>query len=180
MRLKTFLSVTSCCLLLLAQGKAAQPASSVLDLKYESLGLINTVEDLKAQVRGMDVKETDLELKINLSGDILFDFDKADLRPAAEPVLAQVVILIQKYPRARVLIEGYTDGKGNQAYNLKLSDRRAVAVKKWLTGKSIPANNMVTRGWGAAKPIAPNSKPDGTDDPEGRQKNRRVELTIKK
>jgi outer membrane protein OmpA-like peptidoglycan-associated protein len=180
MRPKTFLAFTSCWLVLLAQPQAAELTGSVLDLKYQSLGLVNTIEDLKREVRGMDVKETDLELKINLSGDILFDFDKADLRPAAEPVLAQVVILIQKYPRARVLIEGYTDAKGNQPYNFKLSDRRAVSVKKWLATKGIPANNIATRGWGSAKPIAPNSKPDGTDDPDGRQKNRRVELTIKK
>ncbi|MEY2439176.1 MAG: hypothetical protein QOI34_561, partial [Verrucomicrobiota bacterium] len=102
-----------------------------LDLKYESLGLVNTVTDMEGagkglnksardvagQIQGMEVKETDLEIKINLSGDILFDFDKADLRPAAEPVLAQVVAQIQKYPRGKVLIEGHTDAKGNQPYN---------------------------------------------------------------
>jgi outer membrane protein OmpA-like peptidoglycan-associated protein len=169
-------------------------SSSPLDLTYTVLDLVNTVENLEAavsdldkssravegEVLGMEVKETDLELKINLSGDILFDFDKANLRPAAEPTLTEVVARIQKYPRAKVLIEGHTDSKGNQPYNLKLSERRAASVKTWLAGKGIAETNVKTRGWGAAKPVAPNSKSDGADDADGRQKNRRVEITIKK
>jgi outer membrane protein OmpA-like peptidoglycan-associated protein len=175
-----------------AAGDEVRPPP--LDLKYESLNLVNTIQDVKSttsdldkssravkgEVLGMDVKETDLELKINLSGDILFDFDKASLRPAAEPTLTEVVARIQKYPRAKVLIEGHTDSKGNQSYNLKLSERRAASVKTWLAAKGIAEATVKTRGWGAAKPVAPNSKPDGADDPDGRQKNRRVEITIKK
>jgi outer membrane protein OmpA-like peptidoglycan-associated protein len=199
MRRHGIVSFGCCWFLAIATATAAPAAGNAvtslpLDLKYESLGLINTVTDLEAagialnkssravggEVRGMEVKESDLELKINLSGDILFDFDKADLRPAAEPTLFQVVALIQKYPRSKVLIEGHTDAKGNQPYNVKLSDRRAVSVKNWLAAKGIPAPNIKTHGWGSAKPVAPNSKSDGTDDPDGRQKNRRVELTIKK
>ena len=186
-------------LFLLAAGRTLSAseetvASPPLDLKYESLDLINTIQDLasntsdldkssravKGDVLGMEVKETDLELKINLSGDILFDFDKATLRPAAEPTLGEVVARIQKYPRAKVLIEGHSDSKGKSAYNMKLSEGRAASVKTWLTKKGIAETNVKTRGWGAAKPVAPNSKPDGSDDPDGRQKNRRVEITIKK
>jgi outer membrane protein OmpA-like peptidoglycan-associated protein len=91
-----------------------------------------------------------------------------------------VAARIQKYPRAKVLIEGHTDSKGKQPYNLKLSERRAASVKTWLGTKGIAQANVKTRGWGATKAVAPNSKPDGSDDPEGRQKNRRVEITIKK
>ena len=173
---------------------AAEVPSPPLDLKYEVLDLVNTVQNLGSatsdldkssravagDVRGMEVKETDLEVKISLSGDILFDFDKADIRPAAEPTLAEVAAQIQKYPRAKVLIEGHTDAKGKQPYNLKLSDRRAASVKTWLAAKGIAEKNVKTRGWGADKPVAPNTKKDGTDDPDGRQKNRRVEITIKK
>jgi outer membrane protein OmpA-like peptidoglycan-associated protein len=171
-----------------------QVVSPPLDLKYEILDLANTILNVasatseldkssravKGEVLGMEVKESDLELKINLSGDILFDFDKASLRPAAEPTLTEVAARIQKYPRAKVLIEGHTDSKGNQPYNLKLSERRAASVKTWLAAKGIAEANVTTRGWGAAKPVAPNSKQDGADDPDGRQKNRRVEITIKK
>ena len=184
---------------MLAAASAVLAAADVvvpppLDLKYKSLDLVNTIQDVSAKtsdldkssravkgdVLGMEVKETDLELKINLSGDILFDFDKATLRPAAEPTLGEVVARIQKYPRAKVLIEGHSDSKGKSAYNLKLSERRAASVKTWLTAKGITDTNVKTRGWGATKPVAPNSKPDGSDDPDGRQKNRRVEITIKK
>jgi outer membrane protein OmpA-like peptidoglycan-associated protein len=128
----------------------------------------------------MDVKETATELKINLLGDILFDYDKADIRSAAEPTLAEVVKLIQQHPNANVLIEGHTDSKGSASYNQKLSERRAASVKTWIVSRGIAEQNVWTRGWGAAKPVAPNSKPNSADDPEGRQKNRRVEITIKK
>lgn len=163
-----------------------------LDLKYSSAetagGAQNTTgatSDLKGEVvdlkaAGADIKETATEIKISLQGEILFDFDKSNLRPAAESTLAQVAKMISSYPQATVLIEGYTDSKGSDSYNAKLSDRRAVAVKNWFTKHGIASGSMQTHGWGAAKPVAPNKYPDGSDDPEGRQKNRRVEITIKK
>lgn len=163
-----------------------------LDLKYSSAdstgGTQNTkggASDLKGEVvdlkaAGADIKETATEIKISLQGEILFDFDKSNLRPTAESTLAQVAKLIGSYPKAQVLIEGYTDSKGSDSYNAKLSDRRAVAVKNWFTKHGIASGSMQTHGWGAAKPVAPNKHPDGSDDPEGRQKNRRVEITIKK
>jgi outer membrane protein OmpA-like peptidoglycan-associated protein len=136
------------------------------------------VTDLKAA--GADIKESASEIKISLQGEILFDFDKANLRPAAEPTLTQIVALIRKTPKPMVVIEGYTDSKGAPAYNQKLSDRRAASVKAWMVAHGIADGGVRTRGLGAANPIVPNKKPDGSDDPEGRQKNRRVEITIKK
>ena len=126
------------------------------------------------------MKESATEIKISLQGEILFDFDKADIRPAAESTLAQVAKVIKGYPRARVLIEGHTDSKGSNSYNTKLSDRHAVSVKNWFAKHGVAANSMQTHGWGASRPVAPNKHPDGSDDPDGRQKNRRVEITIKK
>jgi outer membrane protein OmpA-like peptidoglycan-associated protein len=79
-----------------------------------------------------------------------------------------------------VLIEGHTDGKGTHAYNMTLSDKRAASVKSWLVQNGgVVASRITTRGWGETKPVAPNKKPDGSDDPAGRQKNRRVEITIR-
>ena len=98
----------------------------------------------------------------------------------AESTLVQVAGIIQKYPKPSIVIEGHTDGKGSQSYNLKLSDRRAASVKTWFAAHGIPARSIRIHGWGAEKPVAPNTKPNGADDPEGRQKNRRVEITIKK
>jgi outer membrane protein OmpA-like peptidoglycan-associated protein len=170
-----------------------------LDLKYSSEDLVGSAEKLKGKdedtagstsalkgqiddlvAKGVDVKETATLVKINLLGDILFDFDKADIRAVAEPTLAQVAKMIGSYSKAQVLIEGYTDAKGSDSYNAKLSDRRAVSVKNWFAKQGVAANSMQTRGWGGAKPVAPNMHPDGSDDPNGRQKNRRVEITIKK
>ncbi len=76
-------------------------------------------------------------------------------------------------------IEGHTDGKGTHPYNMKLSENRADAVKNWLVqNASISGSRITTQGWGETKPVAPNKKPDGSDDPEGRQKNRRVEIVL--
>ena len=154
-------------------------------LKSKNEGETNSISALKSQIvdlvaKGVDVKETATEVKINLLGDILFDFDKADIRAMAEPTLAQVAKTIASYSKAQVLIEGYTDAKGSDSYNAKLSDRRAVSVKNWFSKHGVAVNSMQTHGWGAAKPVAPNKKPDGSDDADGRQKNRRVEITIKK
>jgi len=196
-------------LILLCAGpalSAQELKSTTLGLIYKSLDLKFTVEELSGGARdlkvkneattggaialksevvdlvakGVDVKETATEIKINLLGDILFDFDKAEIRPVAEPTLAQVAKLIQGHANAKVLIEGHTDSKGSEAYNSKLSDRRAVSVKNWFAKHDANTGAMQTHGWGAAKPVVPNQHPDGSDDPEGRQKNRRVEITIKK
>ena len=76
-------------------------------------------------------------------------------------------------------IGGQTYGKGGKEYNQKLSERRANSVKTWLVGHGA-SNQMNTQGFGDTKPVASNTKPDGRDDPDGRQKNRRVEITLKK
>jgi outer membrane protein OmpA-like peptidoglycan-associated protein len=170
-----------------------------LDLQYQSENLRRAVEDLKGDsqntagsganlkgdvvdlaAKGIDVKESETDIKINLLGDVLFDFDKATIRPEAEPTLTQIAKFIQSRGKAKVLIEGHTDAKGSESYNAKLSDRRAASVKTWFGKHGVDARSIETRGRGAAKPVAPNKKPDGSDDPDGRQKNRRVEITIKK
>jgi len=80
-----------------------------------------------------------------------------------------------------VRIEGHTDAKGSEAYNKQLSIRRAESVKSWLIEKEgLGDRSFSTEGFGAKKPVAPNVKPDGSDDPEGRQKNRRVEIVLSK
>jgi outer membrane protein OmpA-like peptidoglycan-associated protein len=118
------------------------------------------------------------ELRFDLMSDVLFDFDKAELRPEADGVLRQLLAEVAariKVPRYRV--EGHTDGKGSDAYNLDLSRRRAESVKLWLTRNGgVSGANVGTEGFGRSRPVAPNTKPDGSDDPEGRQKNRRVEI----
>ena len=116
-----------------------------------------------------------------MSADVLFDFDKADIKKEAAPSLEKVAALLGEHPRAEVSIEGHTDGKGGPDYNQKLSERRASSVSRWLKGrKGLGGVRFTIRGFGATKPVAPNRKPDGSDDPEGRQKNRRVEIVVRK
>jgi outer membrane protein OmpA-like peptidoglycan-associated protein len=135
-------------------------------------------EPLQAELKDLGATVKGREIKINLAADVLFDFDKATLRPEAGPSLDKVVAVLQSYPSSSVLIEGHTDGKGSDQYNQRLSERRADAVRYWLVEHGV-TTPMTTRGWGRSRPIAPNTKPNGADDPEGRQKNRRVEITVK-
>lgn len=128
----------------------------------------------------MSMKEEKGGIRFTLNADLLFDFDKADLRPAADPVLADLVAQVQaRIPGGRFRVEGHTDAKGNDRYNDSLSNRRAKSVQAWLTRRGgIPAARITTTGFGKRRPVAPNQKSDGSDDPEGRQKNRRVEILV--
>jgi outer membrane protein OmpA-like peptidoglycan-associated protein len=99
-----------------------------------------------------------------------FDFDKDTLRPDSAPVLEQVRLLFANDPAYSAEVGGHTDNQGAKDYNLKLSARRADAVKAWLTGRGIAASRMTTAGYGDTHPIVPNT----TD--ENRARNRRVEL----
>jgi outer membrane protein OmpA-like peptidoglycan-associated protein len=178
-----FITVFFISSILSLDGVVAQEGvkTEILNIVPKTLDIEFQVEDLKGATKDIEVKETETEIKIELSGDILFDFDKWNIRPAAEPVLQKVADVIKQYPSATVLIEGYTDSKGSDSYNLRLSDRRAVSVKDWLLKKGgVKPRRMTTRGWGEANPVAPNTNPDGSDNPEGRQKNRRVEITVEK
>jgi outer membrane protein OmpA-like peptidoglycan-associated protein len=108
--------------------------------------------------------------------DVFFAFDKAEIKPAELDKVADAMIA-QCFDE--MLIEGHTDSKGAPEYNLALSERRAEAVKDYLVQeKKIPESIITTRGLGEAKPAAPNTKDDGSDNPKGREKNRRVEITV--
>lgn len=168
----------------LSQDAAQAPDPSknkILNLVFRVDDLGGKVQDLGGKVHDLQVKETGEEIRIELAADVLFDFDKADLRAAAQQTLHQAAGIIQEKAKGAVRIEGHTDSKGNDAYNQKLSERRAASVKTWFTVKEgLGKVQFSTQGFGAKKPVASNTKPDGSDDPEGRQKNRRVEIIIKK
>jgi photosystem I P700 chlorophyll a apoprotein A2 len=173
---------------LCAAALAAQEPSAEQEAlkRARVLAISGEVRDIIGITRGVDSALKDLgakvvgqEIRIELSADVLFDFDKADLRPDAVPALEKVAAVLREYPTAPVLIEGHTDSKGDDQYNQGLSERRAASVKQALAARGA-SNPITTRGWGETKPAAPNTKPDGSDDPEGRQKNRRVEIIVKK
>lgn len=141
--------------------------------------LTGVVSDLSGAASDLGAQMTDMGLVINFNADVLFDFDKADIKPEAAPTLQKLAEVVKQYTKSRVVINGYTDAKGNDAYNLNLSQRRAQAIADWLQQHGANAGGQFqTKGYGEANPVAPNTKPDGSDNPEGRQQNRRVEVII--
>ncbi len=118
----------------------------------------------------------DRSIRFDLPADILFDFDKATLRPDAAQGLEKAARLLANYPDARIAVAGHTDARGDDAYNDALSKRRAGAVADWLEQRT--DRTAEVRGFGKRRPVAPNIHDDGSDDPEGRQRNRRVEIII--
>lgn len=149
--------------------------------RVKVLDLVFRVEDIGGRVQELQVRESNTEVRIELAADVLFDFDKADILPKAQAVLKQAAGIIRDKAKGQVRIEGHTDAKGSDAYNQKLSERRAVAVKTWFAEKEgLQGVSFATQGFGAKRPVAPNIKPDGSDDPQGRQKNRRVEIILRK
>jgi outer membrane protein OmpA-like peptidoglycan-associated protein len=109
--------------------------------------------------------------KIVLRG-VNFDFDKAVIRPDAKVILDEAASILGKNPDVAVSVDGYTDSVGTDAYNMKLSQRRADAVKTYLVGKGVSAGRLTPHGFGETNPVASN------DTKEGRAMNRRVELKV--
>lgn len=114
------------------------------------------------------------ERKFTFSAGVLFDTDKAVLRPEAGSELDSLVSFLQKHPKAMLGISGHTDDTGSAEYNLDLSGRRAKAVRDYLLDKGIPEHQVDWKAFGETRPVAENSTE------EGRQKNRRVECVLLK
>jgi len=139
------------------------------------VALTGHIEELEKAIEDLGAEVTETEIKVELPSDILFDFDKYNMRLDAQEALEKVAVVIRAYKKGIVLIEGHTDSKGSEEYNVKLSERRAESFKQWLQEKEDLKDTIFrTEGWGKSKPRATNE----TD--EGRQKNRRVEIIIKK
>jgi outer membrane protein OmpA-like peptidoglycan-associated protein len=107
--------------------------------------------------------------KIVLRG-VNFDFNKSNIRPDAKVILDEAISILKRNPDVKVQVNGYTDGIGGDAYNLKLSDRRAASVVDYFAKGGLDKSRFTAKGFGKANPVASN------DTAEGRAKNRRVEL----
>ena len=152
-----------------------------LDLNVSSQGraLVATVEQLDQAIEDLDAQVNEMEISVALSADVLFDFDSADIKPAAATELQNLGLIIREKRSGEVRITGHTDSVGSVDYNMDLSLRRAESVKRWLvTGVPLAAALIVTSGRGEADPVAPNTLHDGSDNTEGRRENRRVEIVI--
>jgi OOP family OmpA-OmpF porin len=104
--------------------------------------------------------------------DVLFDFDKTNIKPEAAAILDRLVAFMNENKDKRVALSGHTDSIGTEKYNQGLSERRAASVKNYLVKKGVDGSRVTSQGFGESKPIADNKTK------EGRAKNRRVEIKV--
>jgi outer membrane protein OmpA-like peptidoglycan-associated protein len=144
-----------------------------------NINIAPTPEQLNPRIQ---ITQRDQSLVIKIKGDVLFDFDKHEIKEEAKPILHQAGAIIRSNPRLRhVVIEGHTDGKGTDHHNMNLSKMRAESTAEWLAnakGGYLANATLETKGLGSSRPVAPNKRPDGLDNPEGRAQNRRIEIFL--
>jgi outer membrane protein OmpA-like peptidoglycan-associated protein len=146
------------------RARAAQAEQQARDAR-ERLALIET------RIIEIEGKQTDRGILVTL-GDVLFEFGRAELLPAAEPRMDRLAAFLKQFPERKLLVEGYTDARGSEQFNLELSRRRAQAVQAALLRRGIDPSRMVVEGYGENFPIADNASDTG------RQMNRRVEVVV--
>lgn len=151
------------------------------DRKPEIKNLEFIIQDLDYPLVDLNtIAESENEITIELAADILFDFDESTLKPPAIPSLKDVIEKINDSSSTTIKVEGHTDSKETNAYNQILSQKRAISVRDWLINNGRFNPQIFTiKGYGETKPIEPNQTDDGDDNPSSRQRNRRVEITIK-
>ena len=128
--------------------------------------------EIEADIEGATVERVGEGIKITFDSGLLFDVDKADLRPASQNNLVELARILNKYPDTDILIEGHTDSDGAEDYNMALSERRALSVANYLIEHTVEAGRMTITWYGEMQPVAEN------DTVEGKQQNRRVEVAI--
>jgi len=126
------------------------------------------------QIPGVEVsRPAENEIAVQLTNDILFDFNSAALRPESQQTLRDLAGNFQRYPDETISVEGHTDNVGAIDYNQNLSERRAYSVKDYLSTQGVPGSRITAIGYGESRPKSSN------ETPEGRQLNRRVEIHIR-
>jgi outer membrane protein OmpA-like peptidoglycan-associated protein len=129
-------------------------------------------EEIQRDIEGAKVERVGEGIKITFDSGILFDVDKATLKPEAQANLNKLATILNKYPDTNILIEGHTDASGSEEYNLRLSQSRSQSVANYVAGLGVNPARFTTMGYGESQPIATN------ETAEGKQQNRRVELAI--
>jgi outer membrane protein OmpA-like peptidoglycan-associated protein len=128
--------------------------------------------ELDQDVEGAKVERVGEGIKVTFDSGILFDIDKATLRPASQVAIQKMAAVLNKYPDTNILLEGHTDATGSDEHNLNLSRERAQSVANYLASLNVNPTRFTIMGYGESQPVATN------DTPEGRQFNRRVEVAI--
>jgi choice-of-anchor C domain-containing protein len=135
---------------------------------------IDNVAVIAEPAVSLNIRETAQEIRIELGAEVLFDTGRFNLKPAATDALQRTAKVLAQQPDAPVVIEGHTDSVGSAASNQTLSENRATAVRDWLIANGVAAARVTAKGFGQSAPVASNATP------EGRQKNRRVEIRLLK
>jgi len=125
-----------------------------------------------APVQGAAVQRQADNLFVTFKSDLMFDVGSAALKPGAYQDINRVADILQRYPETRLEVNGYTDSRGSEAYNMDLSERRAEAVRRALVDSGVDPRRIAARGYGASMPITTNATETG------RQLNRRVTIEI--
>jgi len=154
---------------LAAEAARSQAESARSQAEKDSQALRDRLRDQLSAI--LETRDTARGLIVSLS-DVLFDFNQASLKPGAKEKLAKVSGILLAYPTLHMNVEGHTDSVGTDDYNLKLSQRRADAVRDYLTSNGINSSSVQSVGLGKADPVASN------DNAAGRQQNRRVEMVV--
>ncbi len=127
---------------------------------------------IEQQVPDANVERSGEGIVVNFSSKVLFGFDRSDLNSTSKSTIDQLISILKQYPNEDVLVIGHTDSKGANAYNQKLSVRRASSVANYLTANGVSTGRVTTKGMGETDPIVDN------DTPEHRAQNRRVEFVL--
>lgn len=129
-------------------------------------------EEIQDQIPGAKVERIDEGIKVEFNEKILFAFSKSDLSDSAKMNLDKLATALKNYPNTNIEIQGHTDSRGTEEYNMGLSLRRANAVRDYLVSQGIDGSRMTVKGYGESAPAYSN------DTPEGMAQNRRVEFLI--
>lgn len=154
-----------------AEAQAAAATATAVDAQQQAAMLAQQTAALQAQLTQIKAEQTERGMLVTL-GDVLFEFNRAEVKQGSSADLTKLAEFLRQNPTRRVLIEGYTDNVGSADYNVALSQRRAAAVRNALVGMGIPADRIVSTGYGKDYPVADNSSDTN------RALNRRVEVYI--
>lgn len=143
-----------------------------MELEEETRRMREEAERLQRQIAELEARPTDRGLVLTLGSDVLFDFDRYELRTGAARTVERIADFLNEYEDRQVLVEGFTDSTGSRDYNMGLSERRANSVRLALIERGVDEGRIRIRGYGPDFPVASN------DNEAGRQLNRRVEVII--
>jgi OOP family OmpA-OmpF porin len=169
--------------LLLAAALAPAPTTAAAQEDAGVVDLVLPVVDLRYGTVSLDdsvrTDESADEIRVTLATDVLFRFDRASLTARARGRIDDVTARLRDAAPAAVRVDGHTDSKGSDAYNLALSRRRAQAVAAALRARlGAETPRLVVAGHGESDPVASNTTPEGEDNPRGRARNRRVTIAF--